>query len=219
MIDFNGVEESKGGFGEPPKGTYVLKVVSISYEPTRSRRNGEAYETRGADLVWDVAEGPYKDAFGDRPEWTHSASLNFKGYDGGKPNLGFLKHQLMCISRSNEGFDALAAFNAVIDPSDPHHARAVHAFEGKLFGATITDRHWRKQDGTDGSKKVVSSWWDADEARSGTDKDGNEIPAPDDQYQRGYDAAQSEAARAQAAQPAQAEPAPAVDVYDDDVPF
>lgn len=219
MIDFSGVEESRGGFVDVPRGTYVLRVVSIDYEPTRSRRDGTSYETRGADLVWDVAEGPYKGAFANRPAWAHSASLNFRGYDGGEANIGLLKHQLMSIARSNEGFDALAAFNAVIDPKDPHHARAVHAFEGKLFGASITDYHKPKKDGTDGSRMVVDSWWDADEARSGIDKDGDEIPVPEPQYKRGYTPQQAQQEAPAPAQAPAGEASAAPDLYDEDVPF
>ena len=198
MINFDGIEESKGRSGQLPNGPYVLKVVKISYEPT----NKWGDTSNSAQLVFDVAEGAYKDALANRPEFAHSIDLRFDR------NIGLLKHQLMCISRSNQGFDALSAFNSAIDMDDKYHARALKAFEGKLFGANLVTYHKPKKDGSDGT--TIKAWvvYDAKEVRDGHDKDGNAIEPLPDQYKMGYTPRQE-----------QPDEPHAVEVAEDDIPF
>ena len=193
-IDFGGVEESDGQglYGDVPNGTYVLRIDGIEYQ------DGEEY----ALVTWDVAEGPHAGQYAGRPAWAHQERMYFSG-----GSLGYLKHKLRVLSESNPGFDAMAAFNAAIDPSDPHHDRALAAFAGKLVGASVRLYLWRMQTGADGSRAEIGAWWTADEARQGT-HDGRPIPTLADRYKRGYSPAQSQAADAGA-----------VEVAEDDIPF
>jgi hypothetical protein len=202
-IDFDSTEESKGnGSSRLPNGPYVLKVQDIEYE--KVNKWGE--ESKSVHVVFDVAEGEHKDALKDRPDFAHTMDLYFD------KNLGLLKHQLMCMTRSNANFDALAAFNCVIDPDDPNHDRALKAFVGKLFGGNVVTYHRPKKDGSDGTTERVWVVYDADEVRSGKDKDGNPIVPLEDQYKSGYTPAASSAAPATPSASAATE-------TDDDVPF
>ena len=210
-IDFNNVTESTGD-GGLPNGPYVLKIVSASY----SKKNRWGDDQTYVEVVFDVAEGPYADALASRPDFAHTARLEFGS------RLGLLKHSLGCISRSNKNvngtpFDAEAAYNALIDEKDPRHAAAAHAFEGKLFGGNIVRYHKPKSDGSDGTTEMVWTWYDADEVRSGIDKKGRAIEPLADQYKKGYTPA-----AVKPTQPAAEVPADYGEVtglYDEDIPF
>ena len=202
-INFDATDEQTGtGSGRLPNGPYVLKVQDIVYE--KINKWGE--ESNSARIVFDVAEGEHKDALKGRPDFAHALDLYFD------KNLGLLKHQLMCIARSNPAFDALAAFNCVIDPDDPNHDRALKAFVGKLFGGNVVTYHRPKKDGSDGTTERVWVVYDADEVRAGKDKDGNPIVPLEDQYKSGYTPAATGTAPA-------APSAAAATETDDDVPF
>lgn len=208
-INFNDVTEVVGG-GALPNGPYVLKVVSASWQERNSWGDEQTY----VEVVFDVAEGPHKDVLANRPDFAHMARLEF----GDTKRLGILKHSLGCISRSNKNangapFDAEAAFNALIDPTDPRHAAAAKAFEGKLFGGNVVQYHRPKKDGTDGTTEMVWTWYDAQEVRDGKDRRGRAIEPLEDKYKRGYDPSQQATATAPTA------PTTAPDLYDEDVPF
>ena len=210
-INFSGVTETTGG-GGLPNGPYVLKVVSASWQERNSWGDEQTY----AEVVFDVAEGPHADALASRPDFAHTARLEF----GDQRRLGILKHALGCLTRSNVNangtpFDAEAAFNALIDPEDPRHGVAAKAFEGKLFGGNVVQYHRPKKDGSDGTVEMVWTWYDAQEIRDGKDKRGRAIEPLEDQYKRGYAPA---AAQAQTAQVPQ-DFGQVTGVYDEDVPF
>lgn len=204
-IDFDRVDESTGA-GAVPNGTYVLKVTRCDFGDGGTGRNrfGDA---NSLTLEFDVAEGPHEGGLADRPGFARSLDLRFD------KALGVLKHNLMCISRSNPGFDALAAYNAATDVSDPAHARAISAFAGKVFGASLVTYHRPKADGTDGTTYRAWALYDADEARGGREKGGRPIAVLPDQWRAGWTAEAAEAARAQAA------PAPAPSDDDAAIPF
>jgi len=212
-INFNNVSETTVG-GALPNGPYVLKVVSASY----SERNSWGDEQTYVEIVFDVAEGPHADALANRPDFAHTARLEF----GDGKRLGILKHSLACISRSNANpngapFDAEAAFNALIDPDDPRHGVAAKAFEGKLFGGNVVQYHKPKKDGTDGTTEMVWTWYDAQEVREGKDKRGRAIEPLEDKYKRGY--TPSQAAEQVAQVPDTFQPGQTPDLYGEDVPF
>jgi hypothetical protein len=210
-INFNDVTETTGS-GGLPNGPYVLKIVDASWQERNSWGDEQTY----VEVVFDVAEGPHADALADRPDFAHTARLDF----GDPKRLVRLKHALACISRSNSNangvpFDAEAAFNALIDPSDPRHGVAAKAFEGRLFGGNVVQYHKPKKDGSDGTREMVWTWYDAQEVRDGRDKRGRSIEPLEDKYKRGYTPG---AATQQAASvPDGYQQAP--DLYDEDVPF
>lgn len=210
-INFNDVTETTGG-GGLPNGPYVLKVTSISWQERNSWGDEQTY----AELVFDVAEGPHAGALADRPDFAHTARLEF----GNEKRLGILKHSLACIGRSNANangtpFDAESAFNALIDPSDPHHAVAAKAFEGKLFGGNVVRYHRPKKDGSDGTTTMVWTWYDAQEVRDGRDKKGRAIEPLEDKYKRGYTPGQAQQPVAQVPQDFGQAP----DIASEDIPF
>ena len=213
-INFDGVTETTGG-GSLPNGPYVLKVTSASWQEHNSWGDEQTY----AELVFDVAEGPHADALAGRPDFAHTARLEF----GDHKRLGILKHALACISRSNTNangvpFDAEAAFNALIDPDDPRHNVAAKAFEGRLFGGNVVQYHRPKRDGSDGTTEMVWTFYDAQEVRDGRDRRGRAIEPLEDKYKRGYTPQQAQpqvATVPDAYQPA----AQGDDLYGEDVPF
>ncbi len=210
-INFNDVAETTGN-SALPNGPYVLKVVSASWQERTNWGDEQTY----VEVVFDVAEGPYEGALASRPEFAHTARLEF----GDGRRLGILKHSLACLSRSNVGangapFDAEGAFNALIDPEDPRHGVAAKAFEGKLFGGNVVKYHKPKRDGSDGTTEMVWTWYDAQEVRDGTDRSGRPIVALEDKYKRGYTPRQEQPQTAQAP----ADFGQVTGVYDEDVPF
>lgn len=212
-INFNDVTEATGN-GALPNGPYVLKVVSASWQERNSWGDEQTY----AEIVFDVAEGEHADALANRPEFAHTDRLDF----GDPKRLGILKHALACISRSNSNangvpFDAEAAFNALIDPTDPRHKAAAKAFEGKLFGGNVVQYHRPKKDGTDGTTEMVWTWYDAQEIRDGKDKRGRAIEPLEDKYKRGY--TPNAAPQQQAVAQAPAGFGQTDGMYDEDVPF
>lgn len=211
-INFNDVEESTGS-GALPNGPYVLKIVNASWQERNSWGEKQTY----VEIVFDVAEGPHTDALANRPDFAHTARLDF----GDAKRLGILKRSLACISRSNTNqngvpFDAEAAFNALIDPTDPRHAAAAKAFEGKLFGGNVVQYHKPKRDGSDGTTETVWTWYDAQEVRDGKDKRGNPILPLEDKYKKGY--TPQAAPKQQVAQVPQ-EFGESDDLYGEDIPF
>jgi len=213
-INFDDITEATGNGGALPNGPYVLKVVSASWQPKDSFGNDQTY----VEIVFDVAEGPHAGALANRPDFAHTARLEFVN-----PRVrGILKRNLNCISRSNIGangapFDAEAAFNALIDPSDPRHAHAPKAFEGKLFGGNVVQYHKPKKDGSDGTTELVWTWYDAQEVRDGVDKKGNAITPLEDQYKRGYVPRQQQ--QEHIVPPEYANQQAVTAMYDEDVPF
>lgn len=211
-INFNDVTETTGG-GALPNGPYVLKITSASWQERNSWGDEQTY----VEIVFDVAEGPYTDALANRPDFAHTARLDF----GDGKRLGVLKHALACISRSNTNasgvpFDAEAAFNALIDVTDPRHGVAAKAFEGRLFGGNVVQYHKPKRDGSDGTTEMVWTWYDADEVRSGKDKRGRAIEPLEDKYKRGYTPSQQVEQQTAQVPSGFGE---VTDLYDEDVPF
>ena len=213
-INFNDVTEATGN-GGLPNGPYVLKITSASWQERNSWGDEQTY----AEFVFDVAEGPHADALASRPDFAHTARLEF----GDAKRLGILKHSLACITRSNTNangapFDAEAAFNALIDPDDPRHGVAAKAFEGKLFGGNVVQYHRPKKDGSDGTTEMVWTWYDAQEVRDGKDKKGRAIEPLEDKYKKGY-APQAQAPVQQQVAQAPANFGDVPGLYDEDVPF
>lgn len=213
-ISLDGIEESSGsGIAMLPNGPYVLKVVKVDFKP--KTKNGK--DQNWMDLVWDVAEGPEADALDERPEWTHSEMVSFDD-----SRLGRTKHILNSISRSNDGWNAVAAWQCVCDPKDPHRAQAIKAFEGKLFGGNVVTYH-RQNRGRNADRYPDSTtwrvwqWYDAQQVRDGRDKDGRAIEPLPDMWARGWSKEQADAARGgshdEAVQP------DSISIVDDDIPF
>lgn len=197
-INFGEVQESAGGVGgDAPNGTYVMECTGFDYDGA----------SMFATMTWDIAEGEHAGQYADRPDFAHQERLYFDDRA-----LGYLKRKLRVITDSNEKFDAMIAFNCAIDPTDPNHDRAIQAFVGKRFGASLRKYHWPKQGGRDGSVMEVGAWWTAAEAAGGTDEKGRPIPVLADRYKRGYSPAQADAAAEQAAIAASV-------VAEDDIPF
>ena len=213
-INFNDVTETTGS-GALPNGPYVLKIVSASWQERNSWGDEQTY----VEIVFDVAEGPHKDALANRPDFAHTARLDF----GDAKRLGILKHSLACISRSNANpngvpFDAEAAFNALIDPTDPRHNAAAKAFDGKLFGGNVVQYHKPKKDGSDGTTMMVWTWYDTQEIRDGKDRRGRAIEPLEDKYKKGY-TPQAVPQQQVAQVPATFDPSGAPDLYDEEIPF
>ena len=181
-IDLTNVEESTGEFKQLVPGTYICKIVDAQlFEEKEYIR-----------LEWDVAVGEYADIFKDAP----FAVYDYMSYK--QNSLGMLKHKLACLTESNVGFDADAAFQ-----SDN-----MAAFKGKVFGARVRHRLYTKKDGTDGTGFEIGQWLRAQEALMGT----FDVMAPRDQREHVQSA------------PAASETVAAIksgqaDLYDEDIPF
>lgn len=181
-IDLTNIQESAGEFKRLVPGTYVCKIV-----------DAQLFEDRNyVRIEWDVAVGEYADIFKDAP----FARYDYMSYS--EHALPMLKHKLACLSESNVGFDAEAAFQ-----SDN-----MAAFKGKVFGARVRERLYTKRDGGEGSGLEIGQWLRAQEALTGT----YDVMAPRDQREHVHGAPA----------PAQTAAAPSngvADVYDEDIPF
>ena len=181
-IDLTNIEESSGEFKRLEPGTYGCKIVDAQLFD----------EKNYVRIEWDVAAGEYADIFKGAP----FGQYDFMSYK--EAALPMLKHKLACLTESNVGFDADAAFQ-----NDD-----MAAFKGKIFGARVRNRLYTKKDGNDGTAVEIGQWLRAQEALTGT----YDIMAPRDQREH----VQSAPAAAQTA----AAPSNGIaDVYDEDIPF
>ncbi len=100
-IDFDSITESRDGESRRlPAGPYVIMITGIE--------DNEPKEY--LEVLFDIAEGPYagfySDAWGKEHKYAHHFFLSYKDRA-----LNMLKGRLNCITESNPGFDAIAAFN------------------------------------------------------------------------------------------------------------
>lgn len=118
-------------------GAYVCRIQAV-------RTKGYDYNGKPVDyvndkqyikLILDIAEGPFEGHFSDDywsgqdKDWGHQVYLSFK-----PAAYGLLKSWLNCISNSNGGFDARAAFEA--DKWD--------MFIGKLVGVQWNQEEYER---------------------------------------------------------------------------
>ena len=183
-IDLSNIQESTGSFKRLEPGTYVCKIVDAQLFDDPDKQY--------IRIEWDVAVGEYADIFKDAP-FARNDFVSWK-----ENALGMLKHKLACLTESNKGFDAEAAF----------YADDMAAFKGKVFGARVRERLYTKSDGTDGSTQEIGEWLRATEALTGT----YEVMPPRDRRD-------ARAQATQAALPIETPKPGATDVYDEDIPF
>ena len=114
---YDDAAENTGGtnYDVMESGAYVCRIQAVRTEGTDYDGNKVDYiaDKQYVKLILDVAEGPHEGHFsddywaGEDKDWGHQVYLSFK-----ESAYGLLKSWLNCISNSNPGFDALAAFEA-----------------------------------------------------------------------------------------------------------
>lgn len=119
QFDFGNVTpRSDGGFQRLEPGVYVCKIVQCTDHPDKEY----------LDVVYDIAEGPragyYSDDWGKEHPYAHRAIFSYRDNQ-----VGRLTHRLNCITASNPGFDAQAAWNGG-NPS---------MFVGRLVGFVLRE--------------------------------------------------------------------------------
>ncbi len=116
-VNFSDIESSNGGSGfkELTPGTYVCAIqkVQTKWYSNFERKEMTSDETSKARLVVDIVEGEFAGEFSrdyydtaDK-DWMHAFFI-----DWSPDKLPRCKRVLECITASNPGFDAMAAFEA-----------------------------------------------------------------------------------------------------------
>lgn len=116
-VKFSDVESSNGGSGfkELKPGTYVCAIqkVQTKWYSNFERKELTSEEESKARLVVDIVEGEFAGEFSrdfydkEDKDWMHAFFL-----DWSEEKLPRCKRVLECITASNPGFDAIAAFEA-----------------------------------------------------------------------------------------------------------
>lgn len=188
-IDWGSVEEKRsgGGVSSLPSGAYKCRITKASY--VRTKRGQSALL-----VVWDVADGEYRDHFADGffadKDFRHNDYLMLEG-----KALGITKHKLHALADSNAGFK----------PSDAVAQDLAQPFVGKTCYLLLQERKYT-YNGRDQSETRVVDWLSPDEFSSGDVKVPETI---DDREKKTPEAQQVVHAP---------DPAP-VPVADEDIPF
>lgn len=143
--------DAAGSFPKVPAGGYVLKIVGVEDHPR------DEY----LDIIYDVAEGDYKNTFSGADNWIHT----FRKYYNEK-SAPFFKKFLEVLEASNEF--SITAWNKEQNESD---------FVGLVFGGLIQERYYTSEkDGKDKTALEVADVTDIYSIRSGMYK----LPEPRD---------------------------------------
>ena len=109
-------ETNGGGIEQVLPGAYVVRIQAVRTEGDTRKEHWTCDKKQYVLLVYDIDEGKFAGKYSedyfmgfDGPledrDYMHCHCLSWK-------NIGDLKKQLRCITESNPGFDALAAFEA-----------------------------------------------------------------------------------------------------------
>lgn len=189
-------------------GYYVCEIQGVELGTTREGKVKLA-------VSWDVAEGPFAGTNANSM-YPPVESLVMEG-----KGLPYSKYKLECVTRSNPGFDAVAAADA----------GRWDAFTGKVVGLGIGVEHYTKgprsaHAGEDGERNYVYQWIDVPSLRAGVSVDASGAPRPldvppeRDARKRRQPATDGQiaAAREMVARGAQSATTSATD-YGDEIPF
>ena len=130
-LDLSNVVASTGDFEAVPEGAYVCEVTEANDNLAKEY----------LELVFDIAEGPYKGTYSD--EWArehafaHRVILSYKD-----TAAGILKGKLKVLTDSNPGFDAEAAYLGSCD-----NPALLGLFVGKRFGLSMLWDYYTTKDG------------------------------------------------------------------------
>lgn len=153
--NMNETKEVKGGGQMLPMGAYVCKITSCEDVP----------EKQYLKVELDVAEGDFAGHFG---KLFASAGfwglVDYKSYKGeNETGKGLFKHFIACLERSN---------NFTWNGDEKQ-------LVGKQIGATICHELYNKQDGTDGRKTKIATYYDVEEIKKGEFTEPKEKKAKD----------------------------------------
>lgn len=155
------------------------------------------------EVWWDVAEGVFAGT-NTASQYPPKETMVLAGN-----GLGYTKYKLECISRSNPGFDAVAAVDS------GNFASLV----GKYVGLGVGIEHYTKGEksktpGKDADRNYVHGWYDTIALRAGFIADPNgdiqPIPVPPEKDSR---------KNSGSAKTSQQSSTPSVTVSEDDIPF
>ena len=146
-IQWTSITASHDGEGKRlPVGAYVVKITEAI------DREDKSY----VELIYDIAEGEYKDFYNDKWGQEHpGAHRIFMSYKD--KALPMTKGRLECISASNAGFDALAAWNG----------SRLDMFTGRLFGVNLQEEEYEGKDGETKTRINPKQVVPADKVREG----------------------------------------------------
>lgn len=147
-IQWTSITASHDGEGKRlPVGAYVVKITEAI----------DCEDKSYVELIYDIAEGEYKDFYDD--EWGQNnpgAHCIFMSYKDSA--LPMTKGRLECISASNNGFDALAAWNG----------SRLDMFAGRLVGVNFQEKEYvSKKDGKTRTCLDLKQVVPADKVRDG----------------------------------------------------
>lgn len=137
MIDLTNVKATGSRL---PVGGYVLKITKAQDIPD------DGY----VEVVYDIAEGEYKDFYRDDEDWKCTTRRYYKGNAG-----GMFKAFIEKVAKDNPQFNSEEVISG----------KSCEGLIGCNFGAVINTRLYTKQDGTDGEALEVSQILSCDKIR------------------------------------------------------
>lgn len=144
---------ASGDFEKLPVGGYVCVIKSVEDVP-----NAEYLR-----IVWDVAEGEYKDHYKRDEDWSHTMVRSYK-----EKARGMFKAFLEVLENDDDNFFSIKEWNKENDEQ---------GLRGLKFGALIQERYYTNDKGEDKTALEVARVIDTERIRRGDYK----MPEPRDQ--------------------------------------
>lgn len=146
-LNWNNIQASTDGeFEQLPPGGYVVRILDMVDNDSKEY----------VEVIWDIAEGQYKDRYSD--EWGKShpyAHHLFMSYKDAA--LGMLKGRLEAIQASNPGFDPFAAWDA----------GRLDMFRSRLVGINLQEEEYMSREDQLRTRMNVCQVVPADDVRQG----------------------------------------------------
>ena len=132
MIDLTGIESVTSSTERLPVGGYVIRIDEAKDYP----------DEMFVELVWDVAEGKYKDFYKDAPEWVHQQRWYYKG-----KAAGMFKGNIETVEADNPNFDADKVYKG----------ESIAGLKGCRFGGIVQERYYTSKDGEEKTALEIRS--------------------------------------------------------------
>lgn len=134
--DFENVKASTGEWESPKAGGYICVITAVEDVPLNQNTGKGDYLKIEYDIDEGDFEGYYKDLFHSKGFWQAKTIKSYK-----EKALGMFRHFIDCIEKDNKGYTWNWEEKTLID---------------KKFGAVLAEEEYQKNDGSIGTRMVVS---------------------------------------------------------------
>lgn len=134
--DFENVKASTGEWESPKAGGYICVITAVEDVPLNQNTGKGDYLRIEYDIDEGDFEGYYKNLFHSKGFWSAKMIKSYK-----EKALGMFRHFIDCIEKDNKGYKWNWEEKTLID---------------KKFGAVFAEEEYQKNDGSVGTRMVVS---------------------------------------------------------------